>query len=391
MNDQDRVYDKLQRHLNRQPVGFPATRGRAEIRILKHVFTPQEAEVACCLSYRPEPLETIFSRVGQKAGSRRTLERILDRMHAKGGIESRMVEGAKQYANLPLAVGIYEYQVGRLTPEFLRDFDAYTSTLKFGIEFLSTGLPQMRTIPVHRSIQPQHHVSTFDEVTSLLNGATGPFVILECICRKKRSIEGAACRVTGRAETCLAIGDLARPLLQSDSGREVPRAEALSLLELNQKEGLVLQPSNTREADFICSCCGCCCGMLRLQQRLPKPLDFWVSNFRARVESAACTGCGVCEKRCQVGAIHLDQRSGKAVIAPDRCIGCGVCVPTCPAGAVALIKKSVETRPPRSRQDLYDAIMARKKGRLAKVGLTTKILADAVRTGQLHRLRTSSK
>jgi ferredoxin len=288
-------------------------------------------------------------------------------------------------------VGIYEYQVGRLTPEFVRDFNDYTSTLTFGIEFLSTGLPQMRTIPVHRSIQPQHHVSTFDEVSALLNGAPGPFVILECICRKKKSIEGEACRVTRRGETCLAIGDLARPLLESGSGREVTRTEALSILELNQKEGLVLQPSNTQQADFICSCCGCCCGMLRLQQRLPKPLDFWVSNFRAQVESGACTGCGVCEKRCQVGAVHVDEGSRQAMVDPDRCIGCGVCVPACPTGAMALSKKAAEISPPRSRQDLYDAIMARKKGRLAKVGLTTKILADAVRTGQLSRLRASSK
>ena len=33
----------------------------------------------------------------------------------------------------------------------------------FGIEFLSTELPQMRTIPVAESILPQHDVSTFDD------------------------------------------------------------------------------------------------------------------------------------------------------------------------------------------------------------------------------------
>jgi len=34
------VYIKLQRHLDSQEVGLPATRSGFEIRILKHIFTP---------------------------------------------------------------------------------------------------------------------------------------------------------------------------------------------------------------------------------------------------------------------------------------------------------------------------------------------------------------
>ena len=60
MNDQ--VYIKLQRHLNSQPIGFPATKSGSEIRILKHIFSPREAEIVTCLSYGFEPLETIFKR-----------------------------------------------------------------------------------------------------------------------------------------------------------------------------------------------------------------------------------------------------------------------------------------------------------------------------------------
>ena len=44
-----------------------------------------------------------------------------------------------------------------------RDFSEYTSGKKLGIEFLSTKLPQMRTIPVSKSIHPHHKASTFDE------------------------------------------------------------------------------------------------------------------------------------------------------------------------------------------------------------------------------------
>ena len=51
--EQDRkVYIKLQEHLDSQAVGFPATKTGAEIRILEHIFTPKEAEIATNLSYK---------------------------------------------------------------------------------------------------------------------------------------------------------------------------------------------------------------------------------------------------------------------------------------------------------------------------------------------------
>jgi hypothetical protein len=64
----EQVYVKLQKHLDNQVLGYPATRSGVEIKILKHIFTPDAAEIACCLSYKLEPLETIFSRAGQKRG-----------------------------------------------------------------------------------------------------------------------------------------------------------------------------------------------------------------------------------------------------------------------------------------------------------------------------------
>ena len=63
MEHNDRIYVKLQRHLDKQPVGFPATRSGAEINILKHIFTPEEAEIALGLTYKPEPLTTVLDRV----------------------------------------------------------------------------------------------------------------------------------------------------------------------------------------------------------------------------------------------------------------------------------------------------------------------------------------
>ncbi|MDF1591910.1 MAG: 4Fe-4S binding protein [Desulfobacterales bacterium] len=387
MEQNDNVYIRLQQHLDRQAVGFPATRSGAEIRILKHIFTPEEAEIAAFLSYRPEPLQTIFEKVAPLLDSPEALEKMLDGIQKKGGIETRIKNGQKHYGCSPLVVGMFELQLGRLTPEFVRDFNEYTSNRKFGIALLSTALPQMRTIPVAKSIRPQQQVSTFDEVATLLETAQAPFVIIECICRKKKSMEGKTCRVTDRRETCLGIGDIGQALLQCGIGRQIPKSEAMSILEQNQKQGLVLQPSNTEKADFICSCCGCCCGMLGIQKSLPRPLDFWVSNYQAAVDAETCKGCGICQAHCQVTAVSVPEKKEPARVNLDRCIGCGVCVAACPTGSITLLKKPTEVRPPKTREDLYDIIMANKKHRLGKMKMTGKLIADAVLTKQTNLLK----
>jgi len=384
MEQENQVYIKLQKHLDKQAVGFPATRSGAEIKLLKHIFTPDEAEIACCLSYKFEPLETIFNRTVHLVDSLEELEKGLDLILKKGGIESKFKDGILHYCNAPLVVGMYEFQGNRLTSEFLEDFNKYTSDKKFGIEFLGTKLPQMRTIPVAKSIHPQHNVSTFDEVMPLLQQAEAPFAILECICRKKKSIEGGTCKVTDRQETCLAIGPMARMALLTDAGKEITREEAMAIIEQNQKQGLVLQPSNTEKAEFICSCCGCCCGMLGIHQDLPKPLDFWVANFYAAVDKDTCEGCGACVKRCQVGAVNVAAKKQPAEVDRNRCIGCGVCVPTCPTKSITLAKKPAEVRPPQTREDLHDIMMAGKKGRLEKLKLAGKLIVDSVRTGHMN-------
>ena len=63
MEKSEHIYIRLQKHLDSQAVGFPATQSGAEIKILKHIFTPEEAEVATYLSYKFESLETVFGRV----------------------------------------------------------------------------------------------------------------------------------------------------------------------------------------------------------------------------------------------------------------------------------------------------------------------------------------
>ena len=368
----DGVYRQLQRHLDKQAVGFPAARSGADIRLLKRLFTPEEARLALHLSYRPTPTEEIV-RSAAPEFKPDAVERLLDGMQLKGAIGLKMAGGLKRWYVMPVVIGMYEAQDGSPTPDFLADAGAYMRTTGFQRTFLAVEPSQMRTIPVNESISVEHNVATYDEIHGVLDACEGPFVIVKCICREAKSIRGEPCKMTSREETCLAMGDMAAQVLRRGHGREVSREEALSILEQNQAEGLVLQPANAQKPEFVCSCCGCCCGMLGFLKMLPHPVDFWTCNFHAEVDLGACSGCGKCVSRCQMNALELAGPGNKARVTVSRCIGCGLCVPTCPSDALRLMKNERQQVPPEDEEALYDEVMANKKGLLGQLGLLAKI------------------
>ncbi len=105
------------------------------------------------------------------------------------------------------------------------------------------------------------------------------------------------------------------------------------------------------------------------------------------MDANLCDGCGVCAKRCQVDAVSAPAKKQPAAVDLDRCIGCGLCVPTCPKKAMSLLKKPAEVVPPKTREDLYDIIMVKKKGKLGKLKLAGKITVDSIRAGRTKKPR----
>ena len=88
MEVEEQTYRNLQKHLDQLPIGFPSTKSGVEIRILKHLFTPEEAELATQLSMIPEPLASIYERIKvNKPMPIGELEQILGRMAKKGAIK----------------------------------------------------------------------------------------------------------------------------------------------------------------------------------------------------------------------------------------------------------------------------------------------------------------
>lgn len=350
------IYRELQKHMDTLPVGFPATESGVEIRILKRFFTPREAEVALGLGFIPQPLDAIYARVGKTGISRDETRDLLDSLVKKGAINGgkNVKTGVMNYSSALLAVGIFEYQVGRLTREFMEDFEQYMEE-GFRNEFAKASTPQLRTIPIRQSIKPENFISTYDDATRLIE-TLHPISVSNCVCREGKALLGKPCSHT--RETCFQFGGAARFYIEQGLGREVSREEALRIIAKSQEEGLVLQPGNSQKPFAICCCCGCCCEMLINLKSVPDPSKYFSSNHFSAVDAGECTGCGACADICPMEAIEMVKDI--ADIDLTRCIGCGVCVPRCPVDALSLQKKKNEQVPPGNSVEMFMKIMSEK-------------------------------
>jgi MinD superfamily P-loop ATPase len=64
-----------------------------------------------------------------------------------------------------------------------------------------------------------------------------------------------------------------------------------------------------------------------------KTVKDFVSSKLARIDSAKCTLCGICEEHCRFDAVTPPN------VQHTRCEGCGVCAFVCPEGAVKLVDR----------------------------------------------------
>jgi electron transport complex protein RnfB len=364
------IYQKLARHLDNLPGGFPATQSGVELRILRRLFSPEEAELALYLTLIPEEAYVIARRA--KLDTEDAVHR-LEEMARKGLIfRLQSTERPRRYMASQYVIGIWEYHVNDLDPEFIRDMHEYLPHL-FDMETWKK-TPQLRTVPVKKSIDTTREVLTYENAEELVD-AQKRFAVAPCICRREAEIMGNAC---GKPiETCLIFGAAADYYVQNGLGREIDKQEALDILKLADEAGLVLQPSNAQKIVNICCCCGCCCQVLKSIKRHPRPATIVSTPFVASLNTYTCKGCGKCVERCQMEALRLED--DKAVLDVDRCIGCGLCVSTCPTSSLSLVRKpdAEQKEVPRNMTEAF-LNLARERGKLgtlsqAKMKISSKL------------------
>jgi electron transport complex protein RnfB len=350
------VYERLRARLDDMATGLPETEDKIEIRLLKRLFTEEEAEFFVQLHPRLESAADVAKRLNQDP------EKVAERMEqmAKKGLLFRKREGDRvRYTAVPYVVGIFEFQVKSMDEAFARDNEQY-----FEQAFLSSAqsfkTPVLRTIPINRQIVAEWPIAPYEDVLQIIENQE-KILVAKCICRTQTKLAGHDCDKP--LETCFLFGSHAEFYAENGMGRFITKEEARQIVLKNEEAGLVMQPFNSQKVGGMCSCCGDCCGMLRSLKKQPNPAEAVQSNYYARVDEALCTGCETCVDRCQMEAVEVVD--GISTVHLNRCIGCGLCVTTCPAEAIRLIKKSDNQlyHPPKSGVETYIRIM-QERGKL---------------------------
>ncbi|MBN2284001.1 MAG: 4Fe-4S binding protein [Deltaproteobacteria bacterium] len=343
----EEVYRKLAGVLDTLPNGFPATETGIELKILKKVFTPEEAELFCDLRLSFETPQQIAQRTGRPLEG---LEEMLTAMWRERGQILGIDGGSlKLFKMVPWAVGIYEYQVDRMDAELARLCNEYNRI--FSHQFFAVKPQQTRVIPVETTVPDKTETLPYEQVSTLIEKGQS-FAVGECVCRKEQRLLGRGC--DRPLEVCMAIAPVPGLFDNYHWGRPITKKEAYELIRYCEEIGLVHQTLNVEKGHFfICNCCGCCCGILRSINELGIR-DAINSNYIARIDPALCSGCGICaDERCQVSAI--EERGDVWHVIEERCIGCGLCVTTCPMEAVTLVRKTPEEQdtPPQNEQEWF--------------------------------------
>jgi electron transport complex protein RnfB len=238
------VYEKLAQQLDNLPGGYPSTESGVELRILRRLFTPEDAELALHLTLIPEEPRVIARRanIPVEEAARR-----LEEMEQKRLILAIEREGKPpQYQAMQFVVGFWEGQVNRLTPELVQEFEEYLPTA-FDADFWQKA-PQLRTVPVGESISIQTEVMPYEQAEELVS-AHDTFSVSNCICRQEMRIMGEGCDKP--LESCLGFDAAAEHVARTGRGRAISQEEALEILHQAEEAGLVLQPANAKEALFI--------------------------------------------------------------------------------------------------------------------------------------------
>lgn len=340
----ENIYEQLREQVDQYSVGFPKTESGVEMKILRKLFTEEEARMYLHLSMMLETPETVAQRIKQDP---ETVSALLAKMGDKGLVFRVKKEGLVKYAAVPFVVGFYEFQLKNLDKELAAMVDQYLEEA-FGKEMGRKTVP-MRTIPVNRAIQVSWPVAPYEDVREIVKGKK-KIAVANCICRTQKHLIGEGCDKP--LETCFMFGSHAEYYVDHEMGRWIEQEEALKILDMCEEAGLVPQPYNAQNPGGLCNCCGDCCGILRALKKQPKPAEMTVSNYFAVVDTELCVACETCLDRCQMDAITIGD-DDCAHVNLDRCIGCGLCVTTCTTEALSLEPKpeSIRREPPATGRD----------------------------------------
>lgn len=297
MNEE--IYQKLAKVLDTLPNGYPSSESGVEIKILKKIFDPEEAELFCDLKLTFETSSQIAERTGL---SPEGLAEKLDRMSDRGQIQSIQMGDLKIYRMLPWLFGIYEMQLPHLDRELVELAEEYHPV--YSRQFFTEKPQQFQIIPIEEEISVLQEALPHERVSNIIESSQS-FAVFDCICKKEKHMLNQGCDKP--VEVCTAYAPVPGVFDHNPHFRAISKEEAREVLRKAEEAALVHLTHNTATGHFyICNCCGCCCGVLRAINDFGIPAgDVVNSHYFAEIDPELCISCGLCaDERCQVRAVE---------------------------------------------------------------------------------------
>lgn len=340
-----KIYQNLAEQLDKIPNGFPKTKSGVELKILKKLFSPEEAKMASTLSLE---LQSIKSIAENNNADESEVKILLIGMVKKGLIELKREKGkGLVFCLIPFVVGFYERQNAKIDKEFAELFEAYYNE---GFHKIMTVDPSVhRVIPIEKSIPVNIAVMPYEKASTYLDNANS-WGVLNCICRVQKKLIGQACEHT--LENCIVFSSKENAFDRTDDIRTISNKEALKILVQSDKEGLVHSTNNAqKDVNYICNCCTCSCSVLQGIAKYGRLNSVARSDFYAVVDEGLCNACEICIDRCQFDALQMFD--DVCSVNTTFCFGCGLCVTSCTSGALSLRQKNSEEMipPPLTEKD----------------------------------------
>ena len=174
------IYKKVAKVLDTLPNGFPETETGVEIKILKKIFTTEEADLFCDLRLTFETPQQVSER------TRRPLEGLaekLETMWNKGQLFGVDFGEVKVFKMIPWVLGIYEYQVKSMDKEFAQLCDEYNHT--FGKEFFKYTPHLMQVIPIEKEVENDQMTLPYEQVSAIIEMGQSFAEIGRASCRER--------------------------------------------------------------------------------------------------------------------------------------------------------------------------------------------------------------